>query len=151
MLRVLATDAYVSAIGFLAILVEHENPLSACGLEEGAARDDDGLLGLAKFEVDVVGLARADVLRALATEDEITAELALANFWIDLANLQLVCLVATRKGGRQTLAHTVDIVLVYLSLYLIIREVVQLANLLSRTDALLPLHQIIDNVLNVRC
>ena len=111
-----------------------------CGLEEGAARDDDGLLRLAKFEVDVVGLARADVLRALATEDEITAELALANFRIDLANLQLVCLVATRKGGRESLAHTIDIVLIDLSLYLIIREVVQLANLLSRTDALSQLH-----------
>ena len=101
MLWVLATYTDVATIGLRAILREDEDPLSACGLEEGAARDDDGLLRLAKFEVDVVGLARADVLRALATEDEITAELALANFRIDLANLQLVCLVATRKGGRQ--------------------------------------------------
>ena len=65
---------------FRAILVEHENPLSAGGLEERAARDEDGLLWLSQFEVDVVGLACADVLRTLATEDEITAELALANF-----------------------------------------------------------------------
>ena len=96
--------------------------------------------GLTKFEVDVVGLARADVLGSFSLEDEITAELALANFRIDLANLQLVCLVTTRKGGRQTLTHTVDIVLVYLSLNLIVRKVIELANLLAWTDALTQLH-----------
>ena len=64
MLRVLTTYANRTAIGFAAIGREHEDPLAACGLEECAARDDDGLLRLTQFEADVIGLACADVLRA---------------------------------------------------------------------------------------
>ena len=86
-LRVLAAYADVAAIGFRAALVKDEDPLSACGLEEGAARDEDGLLWLTQFEVDEIGLARADVLRAFAAEDEITTELALAHLGIDLSDL----------------------------------------------------------------
>lgn len=52
MLRVLTTYANRTAIGFAAIGREHEDPLAACGLEECAARDDDGLLRLTQFEVD---------------------------------------------------------------------------------------------------
>ena len=85
-LRVLPAYANVAAIGFLSALVEHEDPLAARGLEEGAARNDDGLLGLAQLQVDVVGLACADVLRALTPEDEVSAELALAHLRIDLAH-----------------------------------------------------------------
>ena len=140
MLGILAAYADVAAIGLAAVSREHKNPLAACGLEEGAAGDDDGLFGMTQFEVDVVGLTRADVLRALATEDEITAELALANFWIDLANLQLVGFVATCEGGCESLVHAIDIVLVDAGLNLIVRKVIELTDFLSRTDALSQLH-----------
>ena len=118
-MRVLTAYTDVAAIGFAAAFVEHEYPLASCGLEEGAARDEDGLLGLAQLQIDVIGLACADVLRALAPEDEVAAELPLSHLGIDLAHLQLVLLVATGEGGCQSLAHAVDIVLVNLRLYLV--------------------------------
>ena len=136
MLRVLTAYADIATIGFRTVLGENEDPLSACGLEERAARDDDGLFRLTQFEVDVIGLTCADILGPLATEDEVAAELAIADFGIDLAHLQLILLVATGKGGSQSLTHAVDIVLVNLCLHLIIAEVVQLSDLLSWADAL---------------
>ena len=136
----MATDADVTAIGFAAALVEDEDPLSASSLEECAARNDDGLLGLPQFEVDIVGLACADVLRTLAFEDEVATELALTHFGIYFAHLQLVLLVATGKGGGKALTHTVDIMFIKLCLHLIVGEVVQLPNLLTGLDALSQLH-----------
>ena len=95
MLRVLATHTDWTAISFLSTLVHHEDPLAACGLEEGATRDDDGLLWLAQFEIDIVRLTCADVLWAISPEDEVATELALTNLWIDLADLQLIQFIAT--------------------------------------------------------
>lgn len=60
-LRILTANTDISAIGLRATFVEHENPLPASCLEESAARDEHGLLGLAQLQVDVVGLACADV------------------------------------------------------------------------------------------
>ena len=45
-LRILTAYADITAVGFAAAFVEYEDPLSSCGLEEGTARDDDGLLRL---------------------------------------------------------------------------------------------------------
>ena len=125
-LWVLATDADVAAIGFLPALVKDKDLLAAGGLEEGATRDEHRLLGLAQFEVNIVGLARTDVFRALASEDKVAAELTLTHLRIDFAYLQLILLVATGKGGGEALTHTVDVMLVDLCLYLIVREIVQL-------------------------
>jgi len=58
-LRVLAAYTNLAAIGLTTIGREDEDPLPARGLEEGAARDEHGLLGLAQFEVDIVGLTCA--------------------------------------------------------------------------------------------
>ena len=135
-LWILAAYADVAAIGFCATLVEDEYPLSACGLKERAARDEDGLLWLTQFEVDVIGLACADVLWTLALENEVTAELALAHLRIDLAHLQLILLVTTGESGCESLTNAVDIMLVDLCLHLIVREIVQLSDLLSWLDAL---------------
>ena len=97
-LRILATYTDVATIGLRATLVEYKYPLASCGLEEGATRNDDGLLGLTQFEVDLIGLTRTDVLRTRTFEDEIAAELTIAHFRINLAHLQLVFLVTTVKG-----------------------------------------------------
>ena len=70
-LRVLASDADLAAVGFLAVFVEDENPVASCHLEEGAFRDEDALGGFAQLEVDVVGLSAADVFGAGAFEDEV--------------------------------------------------------------------------------
>ena len=78
----------------------------------------------------------ADILRALTSEDEVTAEFALAHFWIYLANLKLILPLTTGEGGYKALADSVDVVLVYAGLNLIVAEVIQLAYLLARTDAL---------------
>ena len=93
MLRVLAAYADGATIGFVAIRGEYEDPLAASSLEERAARDDDGLLRLPQFEVDVIGLTCADVLWALTPEDEVATELAFAHLGINLANLELILLV----------------------------------------------------------
>ena len=42
-LRVLASDADLAAVGFLAVFVEDENPVASRHLEEGAFRDEDAL------------------------------------------------------------------------------------------------------------
>ena len=136
MLGILAAYADGAAIGLGSALVEHENPLASCGLKEGAARNDNGLLGLTKLQINIVRLACADILRALTSEDEVTAEFALAHFWIYLANLKLLLPLTTGEGGYKALADSVDVVLVYAGLNLIVAEVIQLAYLLARTDAL---------------
>ena len=140
MLRVLAAYADGAAIGFAPIRGEYENPLAASSLEERAARDDNRLFWLPQFEVDVVGLARADIFGALTLEDKVTTELAFAHLGINLANLELILLVASRKSGSKPLTDAIDIVLIDLCLYLIIREVIELAYLLSRLDALAQFH-----------
>ena len=43
-LRILATEANISASSTLAIRIRHIDPSSACGLEECATRDKQGLL-----------------------------------------------------------------------------------------------------------
>ena len=47
-LRVLASDADLAAVGFLAVFVEDENPVASRHLEEGAFRDEDALGGFAR-------------------------------------------------------------------------------------------------------
>ena len=119
-LRILSADADVAAVGVVATLVEHEDPLSAGGLEECAARNDDCLFGLSEFEVDVIGLSCADILRSFATEYEIASELAFANLGIDLAHLEEILLVATCEGRHESLPHSVDIVFVDLCLHFVV-------------------------------
>src|SRR5699024_4795343 len=62
-LRVLATDLDLAAICFLAVLVKNEYPTATCALEEGSARDDDAFCRLSEFQVNVIGLSTADIIR----------------------------------------------------------------------------------------
>ena len=140
MLRILASDTDVATIGTRAILVEYEDPLSARSLEERTTWDEDGLLGLAQLEVEIIGLAAADVVGTLASEDEVDAETSLSNLGIDLAHGKLIILFASHEGCLQTLAYTVDVVFVNLSLDLEVREVVDLSNLLAGCDVLTQFH-----------
>ena len=50
--------------------------------------------------------------------------------------MKLVLLVTTGEGGNESLTHTVDIMLINLGLNLIIGQVVDLTNLLTRLNAL---------------
>ena len=84
-MRVLAADADFALDGLVAVFVHDVDPLAAGLLVEGAAGDDDGLFGLAELEVEVVGLAGADVVGLLAVELEVGLELAFADFRIDFA------------------------------------------------------------------
>ena len=135
-LGVLSADGNLAAVGFLAILVEDKNPLTARHTVERALRDDDGLLRLSELQIHIVGLARADVAGAHALEDEVDAELAVPHLGIDLAHLQGVTLTILLEGGSQTGLHTVDVMLIHLRLHLVVAEVVDDTYLLSCLYAL---------------
>ncbi len=139
-LGVLSADGDLAAIGFLAILVENEDPLAARHTVERALGDDDGLLRLSELQIHIIGLARADVVRAHALEDEVDAELAVPHLGIDLAHLQGVTLAILVEGGSESGLHAVDVVLIHLCLYLIVAQVVHHTYLLSCRHALSQFH-----------
>ena len=135
-LWILASNLNLTAVCLLAIRIEYEYPVAACALEEGALRDDDALGRLAQFQVDVVGLAGADVVRPLAREDKIRTELPFAYFRIYLAYLQGELLPLAVERSRQTWFHAVDVMLVYHRFDLVVGEVVHLPNHLPGGDVL---------------
>ena len=120
-LRILTADGDLAAISLLATLVEDEYPLTARHTIKRAFRDDYCLLRLSKLQIQIVGLTGSDIARAVALEDEIDAEPTVSHLWINLANLQEIMLAILVEGGSQAGFHSVDVVLIHLCLYLIIK------------------------------
>ena len=110
-LRVLPPNLDVAARGLAAIGREHINPLAARLLVESATRDELRLHGLAELQVEVIGLAAADVLGLLLHKLEVGLELAVAHLGIDLADLRCITLALSLEGGLQAGRNTVDVML----------------------------------------
>lgn len=136
----MTTDADIPTVGCGTTLIKHEYPITTCGLEEGDLRYEDRLRGFASFKVQVIGLPRADIARAVATEHRICAELALANLRINLTNKKVVRFAIALEGSRETNLDAVDVVLVYLRLYLEVTQVIHLTYRLPWGDALSECH-----------
>ena len=83
-LWILPAYADVAAVCLVAVAVENEDPVAASDGIECTFGYQHRLLGFAKLEVDVVGLASADILRTLAVESEINLEASLFYFGIYL-------------------------------------------------------------------
>ena len=88
------------------------------------------------MEVKIIGLAGADVVRLLTIELEIGLEFAVTDFGIDFADDGGVGFSLALEGGFQTRDDTVDIMLIYLSLYFIGSYGIDLADLGAGGDAL---------------
>ena len=73
-------------------------------------------------------------------KDEVGAELALPHFRIDLAQAHRVGLLASCERSGESGLHTVDVVLVHLSLDLVVAQVVDLPYLLTGSYALAEFH-----------
>ena len=85
-LGILPPYAYLAAVGAVAVFVENENPVAPGHAVERSLRYEDGRLRLAQLQVDVVGLARADVGRTAALKGKIDLETSVAHLGIDLAH-----------------------------------------------------------------
>ena len=81
-------------------------------------------------------MPRADVAGAVVCKHKVCAEFTLANLRIDLANSEVERLAITFEGGRETNLDAVDVVLVYLRLYLEVTQVIHLTYRLPWGDAL---------------
>lgn len=77
-LRVLTADLDLTAIGFLAIFVEYEDPAAAGALEECSAWDDDTLCRLSQFQIDIISLTATDIVRAFACKHQVRTEFTVA-------------------------------------------------------------------------
>ena len=133
-------DANLPLDGLVAILADHIDPFPTGLLVEGAARNDDRLLRLAKLEIEVIRLAGADVVRLLPVKLEIGLELAVAHLGIDLADDRREGLALTLESGFQAGNDPVDVMLIYLCLNLISPDGVDLADLRAAGDALSENH-----------
>ena len=129
-LRILTSEAYVASVGFLAVFIDHIDPLAACLREERAAWDDDRFGGLSELKVHVVGLSGADVVGVFSGENKLHPEFIFADFGVYFPHSQTVELSGTLEGGVQSGHHTVDIVLIDRAFHLIVAEVVDLADFL---------------------
>ena len=120
------TDTTFSSLRSIGI--DNIHPLAAGCLVEGAARNDNGLFGLAELDIQVVGLAGADVLGLLAFEAEIGLEFAFADFGIDFADDRRIFLVLTLESRLQARCDSVNVMFIYLGFNLIRIQIIDLAD-----------------------
>ena len=135
-LWVLAADAYFTA-DCLASFRQHDvDPFASGLLVECAPRYQDAAFWLAELQVEVVGLAGADIRRLLSAESEFCLELAVPYLREHLADDRIESLVLPFECRFQSGEHPVDIVLIHFSNNLEVALGIHLADLRSAADRL---------------
>src|SRR5262249_21132078 len=130
------SQAYVAPISFLAAAIHYEDPFPARGSEEGALGNQYAFRGLAKLQVEIASLARAQVIGLVAVENQIGAETVFAHLRIDLAHFHAETGAIAFARGLKAGRDTVYVVLVDVGRHLIVGQVAHLPHFLARPDAL---------------
>ena len=101
-LRILTGDRDVPANGSLAIGCNDEYPSATGILIEGSTWDHDGFGRLSETQIDVVGLACADIVGSLSVEYEVGTELLVPNLGVHLPDTkgEVYPAVRTKRPDR---------------------------------------------------
>ena len=118
LLWILATDGQRYTDGLVLRGIDLVNPLSASGLIEITARHNQGVFGLAKLDLYAEALAHTNILRHLASEDQIDIEHAVLHDGHYLGNLQWILLALVVDGGGKASSDAIDVILAQLGMNL---------------------------------